>query len=267
VRFDLRGVRRHKKVATRPQRDPGLEFAPNGPEPGFRYHGGLCVKLNVKGLSREPSTAPRWVLQIEGGRYSDDISTLEGQLYEYGRSEAVMEDRGARLALERVRDQIDALELNGAERDPSHSSFAFASRIVCHCRLETASGPPQASGQDMVFDVAGARAACAAGCRAWVRQLELALDRGRSKLFGRGGSWQDDPDRECDGNEQTDRHTSPNLAPGSSVWRHSAQSMSPGHWPFVEAAPTDGLTIQPDFARGGAAVPSQRVWTVKPPFT
>src|SRR4029077_260259 len=29
----------------------------------------------------------------------------------------------------------------------SHLSFALASRIVCHCRLETASGAPQASGK------------------------------------------------------------------------------------------------------------------------
>jgi hypothetical protein len=29
----------------------------------------------------------------------------------------------------------------------SHLSFAFASRIVCHCMFETASGPPQASGR------------------------------------------------------------------------------------------------------------------------
>jgi hypothetical protein len=28
----------------------------------------------------------------------------------------------------------------------SHLSLALAARIVCHCRLETASGPPQASG-------------------------------------------------------------------------------------------------------------------------
>ena len=39
-----------------------------------------------------------------------------------------------------------------------------------------------------------------------MRQLELALDRGRSKLFGRRGSWQDHANGEGSGNEQTDRH-------------------------------------------------------------
>jgi hypothetical protein len=55
----------------------------------------------------------------------------------------------------------------------------------------------------------------------------------------------------------------PNLAPGPSVWRRSTQSMSSGDWPFVEAGLTDGRPILP---RGGAAAPSQPVWTVKSPF-
>ena len=54
-------------------------------------------------------------------------------------------------------------------------------------------------------------------------------------LFGRRGSWQDDSDRERNGNEQTDRHTSPNLVLAPSVWRHSSQSKSAGHWYLWEA--------------------------------
>jgi hypothetical protein len=61
--------------------------------------------------------------------------------------------------------------------------------------------------EDMVFDVTWARAACTAGCRTWVHQLELALDRGRSRLFGRSGGWQNDADRKHGANEQSGRHT------------------------------------------------------------
>jgi hypothetical protein len=47
----------------------------------------------------------------------------------------------------------------------SHLSFAFASRIDCHCMFETASGPPQASGTNVIFNVTGARSASEASAR------------------------------------------------------------------------------------------------------
>ena len=77
-------------------------------------------------------------------------------------------------------------------------------RLPLHVRdrISTAAGERQ----DVVLDVTGARASRATGRRARVRQLELALDRGRSILFGRSGAWQSDADGERSGNEQNSWH-------------------------------------------------------------
>jgi hypothetical protein len=77
-------------------------------------------------------------------------------------------------------------------------------------RIRTATGERQ----DVVLDVTGARAACAPRRRIWVRQLELALDRGRSRLFGRSRAWQNDADGERGGNEQSSRHRVAELRTG-----------------------------------------------------
>jgi hypothetical protein len=47
-----------------------------------------------------------------------------------------------------------------------------------------------------------------------VRQLELALDRGRSILFDRSRDWQRDADGERGGNEQSGRHRVPEFRTG-----------------------------------------------------
>jgi hypothetical protein len=47
-----------------------------------------------------------------------------------------------------------------------------------------------------------------------VRQLELALDRGRSKLFGRSEARQNDADGERGGNEQSGWHRVAELRTG-----------------------------------------------------
>jgi hypothetical protein len=79
----------------------------------------------------------------------------------------------------------------------------------------------------------------ATGRRARVRQLELALDRGRSRLFGGSGARQNNGDGERGGNEQSGRHRVPNFAPGSSARCHSAQRLIAKRGALARPPPTD----------------------------
>jgi hypothetical protein len=110
-------------------------------------------------------------------------------------------------------------------------------RLPLHVRdrISTAAGERQ----DVVLDVTGVRTSHATGRRARVHQLELALDRGRSRLFGGSGARQNNGDGERGGNEQSGRHRVPNFAPGSSARCHSAQRLIAKRGALARPPPTD----------------------------